>query len=437
MTLLDTLRDRVRTASAPATAAPATPRSITRAGRPPAGSPSSRDRDPEPAPWWQAPASGALAAATSWLVLALPALTVWVATAHTTVGWLQTLGVAGAGWFLGHGAAVRVDAATLTLAPLGITLLALAVTVRAVRRLLDRTERSAAGTTWPRLLVRRIVPGFVGGYAAFALLVGLLTLAGPARPQPWTIPVVLVVPVLSVAWVLLGRHVDEEAAGPVDRWLDRLPHWLPRALRTGIAGVGLLVGLGALLVVGMVVARWSTVAGLQAAVAADAVGVVVLAAGQLTVLPNLAVWALAFLAGPGFQIADGSSIALAGSHPGLMPMIPVLGALPADGVWSPWLRLALAAPTLVGVLLGWLVCRRLARLSSWRTKLFAVATAALTSSLAVTLLALLGSGSVGVDRLRSVGAQPALLGPALLGELLVGGAAYVLVAQLRLRFRHR
>jgi hypothetical protein len=49
------------------------------------------------------------------------------------------------------------------------------------------------------------------------------------------------------------------------------------------------------------------------------------------VLPNLAVWALAWLAGPGFQIADGSTITLAGAHPGLMPMIPVLGALPSDG----------------------------------------------------------------------------------------------------------
>lgn len=418
MTLLDTLRDRVR----------ATPGPVTEGD--------SRDTS-DPAPWWQAPASGALAAATSWLVLALPALVVWVATAHTTVGWGQAIGVAGAGWFLGHGAWLRVDALTLSLAPLGITLLALAVTVRAVRRLLDRTEREAPGTTWPRLLVRRIVPGFVAGYAAVALVAWLLTLAGPARPQPWTVPMVLAVPVLSTGWVLLGRHLDGEAAGPVSLWLDPLPRWLPRAVRPGVAGAGLLVGLGGLLVVVMVAARWSTVAGLHASVAADAVGAVILTAGQLLLLPNLAVWALAFLAGPGFQIADGSTVTAAGSHPGLMPMIPVLGALPPDGVWSPWLRVAWFAPVLVGALLAWLACRPLARLSSWRTKLGVVATSAATSAVAVTLLALLGSGSVGVDRLRAVGTHPALLGAALFGELLVGGAAYVLVAQLRLRFRHR
>ena len=424
MTLLDTLRDRVRATSG------------SSAGTQTSTGPATT-RTTEPASWWQAPASGGLAAVTSWLALALPALVVWVATAHTTVGWGQALGVAGAGWFLGHGASVRVDALTLSLAPLGVTLLALAVTVRAARGLLDRTERQAPGTTWPLSLVRRVVPGFVAGYAAAAVVVWLLTLAGPARPQPWTVPVVLVVPVLSVAWVLLSRHVDGETAGPVNRWLEALPRWLPRAVRPGVAGAGVLLGVGGLLVLAMILARWSTVAGLHASVAADAVGAVVLTAGQLLVVPNLAVWGLSVLAGPGFQIADGSTVSAVGSHPGLMPMIPVLGALPPDGVWSPWLRVVWLVPVLIGALLGWLACRPVARLSSWRTKLAVVATAAVTSSMAISLLALLGSGSVGVDRLRAVGVHPALLGAALLGELLLGGAAYVLGAQVRLRLRHR
>ncbi len=415
MTLLDSIRDRAR--------APLAPR----------GGPT----DPDLAPWWQSPAAGALAAATSWLVLALPALVVWVATAHTTVGWGQALGVAGAGWFLAHGTAVQVDAVSLSVAPLGVTLLALAVTVRAARRLLDATERTAPGTTWPLLLVRRVGPGFVGGYAAFAALVWLLTLAGPARPSLAGTVAVLGVPVGALLWTLLTRHVDGESAGPFTTLLGRLPRWLPRALRAGVTGVWALLLLGALLVAVMVVARWSTVSGLHAAVAADAVGAVVLTVAQVALLPDLAVWALAFLAGPGFQIADGSSITLAGAHPGLMPLIPVLGALPSDGTWSRWLLLALAAPALVGALVGWLACRSLARLSSWRTKLAAAVAAASTAAVLTTGLALLGSGSVGVDRLRDVGTQPALFGLALMGELLLGAAGSVLAAQLRLRLRHR
>ena len=420
MTLLDSLRDRVRADS-----------------RPDAGSDEAL-RAPSGLDWWPAPAAGALAAAGSWLVLALPALVVWVATAHTTVGWGDALGIASAGWFLGHGASVAVGDVSLSLAPLGLWLLALLLTVRSARRLLDRTERSAPGTTWPRTLVRQVVPGFLLGYAAAGLLAWLLTLAGPARPGIWAVLVVLGVPVLALAWGLLRRYAAGEECGVVGEWLDRLPRWLPRAVRPGVYGAAVLLGLGTVLVVVMVVARWSTVSGLHAAVNAGLVGGVVLTAAQLLVLPNLAVFALAWLAGPGFQIADGSTITLAGAHPGLMPMIPALGALPSDGAWSGWLILLLSVPMLAGGVIGWLACRSLARLSSWRTKLATALAAVVTSAAGLTVLAALGSGAVGVDRLSAVGTRPLVFGAALLGLLVSGAALSVLSAQLVLRVRpHR
>lgn len=421
MTLLDSLRDRVRADSRPET-----------------GSDDEVLEAPSGLDWWQAPAAGALAAAGSWLVLALPALVVWVATAHTTVGWGDALGIASAGWFLGHGASVAVGELSLSLAPLGLWLLALLLTVRGARRLLDRTERSAPGTTWPRALVRQVIPGFVLGYAAAGFLAWLLTLAGPARPGFAAVLVVVGIPVLALAWALLRRYVAGEECGVVGEWLDRLPRWLPRAVRPGVHGAAILLGLGTVLVVIMVAARWSTVSGLHAAVNAGLVGGVVLTAAQLLVLPNLAVFALAWLAGPGFQIADGSTITLAGAHPGLMPMIPVLGALPSDGAWSGWLILLLSVPVLAGGVIGWLACRSLARLSSWRTKLATALAAVVTSAAGLTVLAALGSGAVGVDRLSAVGTRPLVFGAALLGLLVAGAALSVLSAQLLLRARpHR
>ncbi len=417
MTVLDSLRDRVRPDPGPAEA--------------PLDAPTGVD-------WWAAPVAGALAAAGTWLLLALPALVVWVATAHTTVGWGDALGVASAVWFLGHGAGVTVGDVGLTLAPLGIWLLALLLAVRGARRLLDRTERAAPGTTWPRFLAGRAVPGFVLGYALAGLLAWLLALAGPARPGAVAVLVAAAVPVLALAWVLLRRYVAGEETGVVGDWLDRLPRWLPRSVRPGVHGAWLLLGIGTVLVVVMVVVRWSTVSGLSSAVNAGTVGGAALSAAQLLVLPNLAVWALAWLAGPGFQIADGSTITLSGAHPGLMPMIPVLGALPSDGTWSGWLILLLTVPVLAGVGIGWLACRSLARLSSWRTKLATAVTAAATSAVCVTVLAAMGSGAVGVERLSAVGTRPLLFGAVLLGQLVAGAAASVLVTQLVLRVRpHR
>ena len=419
MTLLDSLRDRVRLD--PGSAPDSTETSLgARVG------------------WWAAPVAGALAAAGTWLLLALPALVVWVATAHTTVGWGDTLGVASAAWFLGHGAGVTVGDVALSLAPLGIWLLALLLAVRGARRLLDRTERAAPGTTWPRVLARRAAPGFVLGYAGVGLLVWLLALAGPARPGAAALLIVVAVPVLALAWVLLRRYVAVEETGVLGEWLDRLPRWLPRSVRPGVQGAWLLLGVGTVLVAVMVVVRSSTVFGLSSAVNAGVVGGTALTAAQLLVLPNLAVWALAWLAGPGFQVADGATITLAGAHPGLMPMIPVLGALPSEGTWSGWLILLLSVPVLSGVGIGWLACRSLPRLSSWRTKLATAITAAATSAVCLAVLAAMGSGAVGVERLSAVGTRPLLFGAVLLGQLVVGAAASVLVAQLLLRVRpHR
>jgi hypothetical protein len=248
----------------------------------------------------------------------------------------------------------------------------------------------------------------------------------------------LVVPAAALSWALLRRYVTGAETGVVGRGLDRLPRWLPRAVPAGVRGAGVLLGVGLVLVVVMVVARWSTVSGLHAAVNAGAVGGVVLTLGQLLVVPNLAVWGLAWLAGPGFQIADGGTVTLAGAHPGLMPMLPVLGALPTDGSWPGWLLWLLSVPVLAGGGIGWLGCRSLARLSSWRTKLASALTAAVTSAGCLTVLAVMGSGPVGVERLSAVGTRPWLFGAVLLGELAAGAAASVLVTQLLLRFRpHR
>src|SRR5204863_395626 len=100
-----------------------------------------------------------------------------------------------------------------------------------------------------------------------------------------------------------------------------LRRWLPLGSRPGVYGAGLLLVVGAVPLAVMVVARWSTVSGLHAAVGAGLVGGIVLTAAQVLVLPNLAVWGLAWLAGPGFEIADGSAITLAGAHPGLRPAV--------------------------------------------------------------------------------------------------------------------
>ena len=185
----------------------------------------------------------------------------------------------------------------------------------------------------------------------------------------------------------------------------------------------------------MVVARFSTVSGLYAALGAGAFGGILLTLGQLLLLPNLSLWALAWVAGPGFSVSEGSAITLSGARPGLMPMVPVLGALPTEGTWSRWLGLVLLLPVAVGAVVAWRSCRGMARLSSWRSKLTISVASAAVSAGVMGGLTLLGSGAAGVERLRQVGPNPLAVTAALLAELLLGAVAYVAVDQLRLRRR--
>lgn len=384
---------------------------------------------------WQLLVPGARAAAATWLVVALPALLAWVVAPLSTVSWVQALGVAGAGWFLGHGMPVSVGSTSISIAPLGLTLLVLWMTTRSVRRLLDDSEAAARGTTWPRQLGRHLLPGYAVGYAAVALLAWLLTLAGPVRPNLLAVLGALWVPAASVLWCLLRRHGAGDEAPLVGTVLDRVPRWVARSLGPGVRGAVVLVLLGGLLVVAAVLLKLSTVTGLHAALGAGVVGGAVLVLGQLLVVPNLALWAVSWCAGPGFVVADGSTMTLHGGEPGLLPLVPVLGALPSGGRLPGWLVLVLLVPVAVGVLVSHLALRDLARLSSWRTKAVTSATACLVAAVLVGLAASLGSGSAGVDRLRQMGPTPWLLTLALLGELLLGALLHLGVDRLRVHRR--
>ncbi|MDQ2757545.1 MAG: DUF6350 family protein [Actinomycetota bacterium] len=379
---------------------------------------------------WELVAPGIRTALATWLVLALPSLLAWVVAPLSSVSWLQAAGIAGAGWYLAHGLSVSVGATSVGLAPLGLTALMLLMTTRSVRRLLDNSEAAARGTTWPHRLVSRLLPGYALGYLTVALMVWLTTLAGAARPSALAVPATLGVPFVATLICLLRRHGRGEPAPLVGALLDRAPRWVTRAIGPGVWGGAALGACGLVVVVVALVVRMGTVTALHTSLDAGFVGGAVLVVGQLLVVPDLAVWATAWLAGPGFSLGQGTSVTLSGAHPGLLPLVPVLGVLPTGGEFPGWVLALLATPVLVGAVVSWLACRSLARLSSWRTKLETAGAACLVSAVLVLAAMLLASGSLGVQRLQHVGPDPWLVTGAVLGELVVGALAHLGVDRL-------
>ena len=181
----------------------------------------------------------------------------------------------------------------------------------------------------------------------------------------------------------------------------------------------------------MVVTSLGRIGRLYDALGADPVGAVLLSLGQLMVLPNVALWAASWMSGTGFGLGAGSAITWSHSNPGLLPLIPGLGAVPAPGPLPAGLWLSVLLPVAAGGVVGWRALGVVARLSSWRAKAETAASACLVAALVLTLMMALAGGSLGAARLSGLGAPSLAFGAAVLGELLLGAGVVVCLSHLR------
>src|SRR5699024_5922911 len=91
-----------------------------------------------PEQWLRGLLAGGEAAVLSWLVVAVPAIATYVATASDpalgSAGWLEAARVGTAACLLGQGANIALADLTIALMPLGITVMAVGVLAASVRR---------------------------------------------------------------------------------------------------------------------------------------------------------------------------------------------------------------------------------------------------------------------------------------------------------------
>jgi hypothetical protein len=331
------------------------------------------------------------------------------------------------------------------------------------------------------------VTGVITGTAVFAVLCALIALssgndlASVERWQAILLPaLVFAVPLLIAAVVTEWR---EAASGFVARARDRVeasPHgWgeVPGLVVRGTAVVIVgLIGLGALAFAVSLILRGGEVIALYEAAHVDVLGATVVTLAQLAYLPTLAIWGMAFVAGPGFAVGADTAVSPAGTQLGPVPGFPVLGALPEST--TPWLLLLALLPVALGALAGWIARSRLvappivtdaapaavvrdgdtapdlARTATLNALLAGVETApasaivegaeaeeqvdpigaraviaigiAVLSAAGAALLSALASGSIGPERLAEVGPQPGAVALAIGAEVLVGASILLL-----------
>jgi uncharacterized protein DUF6350 len=365
----------------------------------------------------------AAAAALSGLAtLAAVVLVAWVADAGPGSTGTDAIRAAADAWLLAHGGGLTVPAGHLRGIPLGLTVLAAVVLHRAgasLARAVEVPDLPAAG---------RAVAALAVPYALLAAAVAEVAGTGTAASSA---------PLAGIGALLLaavagGRGVLR-AAGLGPALVRRVPSWLPAVARAVLAGVAALVAAGLALLLVVLVGRAGRFAELVGALQPGFVGGVILLLGCVLLLPNGALWTVAYAAGPGFTVGAGTGVSPFGVTLGPVPSFPLLAALPGDGVPAPAVRAVLLLPVLAGVLAGWVVGRRLpaapgpGRLPALPTgRVARPATYGLLAgglvALVTAVLAVLAGGALGQGYLAAVGPSGWQVAAALAVEVAVPAA---------------
>jgi hypothetical protein len=355
--------------------------------------------------------AGLQGALLSLLVVVLPAVAVFVATSATPtaqgVAWTHAVRVAAGLWLLAHGAPFTIEP-SVTLLPLGLTALALFSCYASARRS-GYATRSALGAG-------------VAAYLGVVLVVGLFA-GAPLLHLVLALMGATVLAVLGIGAGLLRRPEAPRLRDVLAPVRDRLPEAVHRGVLAGTAALASLVVLASALVTLWVVTGRTTISEVVTGLGLDAVGGVVLAIGELAYLPTLVVWALAWIAGPGFQVGAGTSFAVGGTSAGALPAVPLLGALPAPDVSGGVLRVVPLLLVAVGAAVALVLRRRLVTTHAL-DPLVATVVMAGTSGIGAVLLGALAGGGIGPGRMAELGPDALPVGLAVaagvgLGALLV------------------
>jgi hypothetical protein len=365
------------------------------------------------------------------LAIPLAPLTVlWGAQYGFAPNWTGFWRLAADAWLLGHGTDVRVtlDAATvkasglagagtpftLTIAVLGFALLTVLLARRAGKRIAETNHR----------LMGEIVAVIVVALLSFGIAFSAVsTDARPSIVQGTLLPTLVFVIGLVLA------HADEFPSWT--RWAPDTRAIVGTALRGGAAAAAAILTIAALVLVVLLLVNYAQIITLYENLHAGALGGFALTIAEILFLPNLVIWAAAWLIGPGFAIGSGSAVSPLGTTLGPIPSIPVLGAVPQGDLAFAFV--GLVAPILVGFLVGALLSGPLAeRIHSTGRLVWMLGAGLGTGVVGGAILALLAwasAGAIGPGRLQQAGPDPILVG--LFAALELGVSAVVGMAVSR------
>lgn len=353
------------------------------------------------------PALGIYLAAVAVLVTLTAAAGTEISAASADgLGAMARLGAMG--WLIVHHVPLTIDGAPLGVLPLLPTLLGGALVARGAAKVAARHGISQPGDA-----------GWVAGVIAGIHSVLGAALALVATPVTVTAdPALAAVVCALVAGAAAGVGLIRPC-GLLPAALRQAPCWVRPGLDSGLWGLAVLLAAGLTTTLLAVAVSAPEVFQMSSSDAGSVFGLTALSIGYL---PNAAIAGLSWLAGPGFSIG-GLAISLFAVHPGPVPAIPLLAALPQDPAPG-WLDIALVVPLLAGAAVG----RRCAAAADEPPQRFRIlAVAATVMALGSAILGALAGGQLGAAAFNPVEVPFGLLMVAVLATTLLGGAATLLL----------
>ena len=228
-------------------------------------------------------------------------------------------------WLVGHGVNITfvLDPAlaatlampgseapvTVTIALLGFGLLTVLLAVRAGRRIAETKYR----------VLGQLVA--IAVFAAISLGLTLASLHPAARASIWQ---GVALPTATFALGLLigvrrTRDLLDDRAGLIrDRfaaWPSNVRTVVFTAARGGAAAAAGVIALAAIATCVAIVAGFARIISLYESLHTEVLGGIAVTLGELALLPNVVLWSMSWLVGPGFAIGTGSAVSPLGTQP--------------------------------------------------------------------------------------------------------------------------
>ena len=339
------------------------------------------------------------------------ALVVWVAENRSGAPAGDALRLAADGWLLAHGVRLETSGGSIGLAPLLLSGLIFRQLYRAGRS----TALATGVTSWPS--VARVAAGVAVAYGLLGVAAALAGATASVRADPGAAG--LTTGALAAAGAAWGAA---RAAGLGAVTMAALPDVVRRGVLAGAVAAATVLTAGVLAAGAQIIVTQADFRRVFASLEGGVVGGIAIVVLCVLYAPTAAIWASAYLVGPGFAVGVGTSVDASSVVLSPLPAFPLLAAVPT-GPASPMASLVLATPLIAGVLAGAVTARPRGatreELPRWRIALGGALVAGPVAGVLIGLAAAAASGPLGAGRMAELGPLPWQVGIVLAVEVVV------------------